>query len=74
MSEMDTDAEKADVIKENAVYLRNLATGAARSGEMKLRYRTTKQADALKSYGALLAKTLASCIADEHKNSIPKDR
>ena len=41
---------------------------------MKLRYRTTKQADALKSYGALLAKTLASCIADEHKNSIPKDR
>ena len=69
---MDTDAEKADVIKENAVYLRNQATGAARSGEMKLRYRTSKQADALKSYGANLAKTLANCITEDQKNPVPE--
>ena len=71
ITEMDTDVEKSLAMKENATYLKNQATGAARTDMMKERYRKTKQAESLKSFGPHLAKTIAHAIFEERINPFP---
>ena len=62
---MDTDVEKSLAMKENATYLKNQATGAARTDMMKERYRKTKLSESLKSFGSYLSKKIADAIFEE---------
>jgi hypothetical protein len=68
---MDTDKERCEGIKDNAVYLKNQATRGQRCTDMKNRYKRQQLASAFKSYGPKLSFALSNLIWDEISNPVP---